>query len=43
VLWDCPSAARERFAPWFEASLATLELRAARSPDRDYLGARPGP
>ena len=43
VLWDCPSPARERFAPWFEASLATLELRAARSPDRDYLGARPGP
>lgn len=43
VLWDCPSAAREHFGPWFEASLATLELRAARSPDRDYLGARPGP
>jgi hypothetical protein len=43
VLWDCPSPVRERFGPWFEASLATLELRAARSPDRDYLGARPGP
>ena len=43
VLWDCPTPAREHFLPWFETSLATLELRAARSPDRDYLGARPGP
>jgi hypothetical protein len=43
VLWDCPTASRDRFLPWFEISLATLEIRAARSPDRDYLGSRPAP
>jgi Matrixin len=35
VIWDCPSEEREVFRPWFEASLATLELRAARGPERD--------
>jgi hypothetical protein len=43
VLWDCPSPALAAFRPWFEASLATLELRAARSPDRDYLGSAETP
>jgi hypothetical protein len=40
VLWDCPSADFELFRPWFEASLATLELRAAggRERGRDYRG-----
>ena len=40
VLWDCPSRHLEAFRPWFEASLATLELRAAggRARGRDYLG-----
>jgi hypothetical protein len=45
VVWDCPSEHLARFRPWFEASLATLELRAARSPqrDRDYLGSADRP
>ena len=40
VLWDCPSRHLDAFRPWFEASLATLELRAARGHERgrDYLG-----
>jgi hypothetical protein len=43
VLWDCPTRSRDGFVPWFEASLATLELRAARSPDREYLRSRSEP
>ncbi len=41
VLWDCSTALLAAFAPWFEASLATLELRAGsgRERSRDYLGA----
>jgi hypothetical protein len=41
VLWDCPSRHCESFRPWLEASLATLELRAARgrARGRDYQGA----
>jgi len=40
VIWDCPSRHLDVFRPWFEASLATLELRAARGRERgrDYLG-----
>jgi len=45
VVWDCPSPHLDRFRPWFEASLATLELRAARSSERgrDYLGSADPP
>lgn len=40
AVWDCPSPHLARFRPWFDASLATLELRRARSPERgrEYLG-----
>jgi predicted Zn-dependent protease len=44
VLWDCPSPQLAVFQPWFEASLATLELRAAGGDrGRDYLGGVDGP
>jgi len=45
VVWDCPSLHLARFRPWFDASLATLELRRARSPERgrDYLGSADRP
>jgi hypothetical protein len=45
VLWDCGTSQLPAFAPWFEASLATLELRAAtgRERGRDYLGAAKRP
>jgi hypothetical protein len=43
VLWDCPRERAEAFRPWFEASLATLEIRtrAAGARDRDYSGDGP--
>jgi hypothetical protein len=41
VLWDCATPDLATFRPWFEASLETLELRAARGRERgrDYRGA----
>jgi hypothetical protein len=43
VLWDCPQERAAAFRPWFEASLATLELRprAGTARDRDYSGGGP--
>lgn len=43
VLWDCPRKRAQAFRPWFEASLATLEIRsrAGRARDRDYSGEGP--
>jgi hypothetical protein len=45
VLWDCNTSELAAFEPWFEASLASLELRAAsgRARSRDYLGAAERP
>src|SRR4029453_10445340 len=44
VLWDCPTERAAAFRPWFEASLASLEIRpiAGGGGPRDYLGAAPG-
>ena len=43
VLWDCPKERAGAFRPWFEASLASLEIRpiAGAVRTRDYLGAAP--
>jgi hypothetical protein len=43
VLWDCPKERAGAFRPWFEASLASLEIRpiAGAVRTRDYLGAGP--
>lgn len=43
VLWDCPRERLREFRPWFDASLATLEIRsrAAAARDREYSGDGP--
>lgn|GEM_PF-1061631 len=43
VLWDSPADRMAAFLPWFEASLATLEIRsgAGRARDRDYTSGGP--
>jgi hypothetical protein len=43
VLWDCPRERVQAFRPWFDASLATLEIRtrAGGARARDYSGEGP--
>ena len=44
ALWDCPLERAQAFRPWFEASLATLEIRTrpgGKARDRDYSGEGP--
>lgn len=45
VIWDCTVEAHEAWAPWFRATLASLELRSPRVPasDREYAPGASGP